>query len=262
KPFCRTLAEADEIVAACERTHTRVAVAHQTRYSPKADMVKRLIEDGKIGRVLEYRSRGKEDTRGGAEDLFVLGSHAMNLMRFFGGDPAWCFGVVSEKGHAVRAADVHDGPEGLGPIAGDDVRAVYGMPGGATAYFSSCRNAGASARFAVQIFGTSGILEIKHGHLPAAKYLADPTWSPGRSGAKWQDVSSEGIDKPEPIKDGGLHGGNILAVKDLLAAIEENREPKMGVYDARWTIEMIMGVFESHRTGGPVTLPLKNRQHP
>ncbi len=32
KPLCRTLAEADEIVAACERTHAKLAVAHPTRY--------------------------------------------------------------------------------------------------------------------------------------------------------------------------------------------------------------------------------------
>ena len=53
KPFCRTLREADEIVAACERAHLKLAVAHPTRYSPKLDTVRRLIRQGVIGRVLE-----------------------------------------------------------------------------------------------------------------------------------------------------------------------------------------------------------------
>ena len=36
KPLCRTLREADEMIAACERTHARLALAHQTHYSPQA----------------------------------------------------------------------------------------------------------------------------------------------------------------------------------------------------------------------------------
>jgi predicted dehydrogenase len=262
KPLCRTLAEADEIIAACDKTHARIAVAHQTRYSPKLDVVRQLIADGKIGRVLEYRGRGKEDQRGGGEDLFVLGSHIMNLIRTLGGDPLWCFGQVEQGGRAVRKNDVKEGPEGLGPLAGDAVRAMYGMPDGATAYFQSVRNASQGARFALQIFGTSGVIELQTGYLPPVKFLADPKWSPGRSGAQWQDVSSAGVGVPEPLKDDGAHAGNVLAVQDLVAAIRENREPKCGARDARGAIEMIMAVFDSHRAGGPVTLPMVNRQNP
>jgi hypothetical protein len=58
-------------------------------------------------------------------------------------------------------------------------------------------------------------------------------------------------------------GGNILAVKDLLSAIEvQDRDPECSVYEGRLTIEMISAVFESHRTGGPVTFPLKTRVNP
>ena len=91
KPFCRTLAEADAMVAACEQNQIKLAIAHQTRYSPTLRVIKELIEDGKIGQVLELRGRGKEDRRGGGEDLWVLGSHVFNMMQFFGGEPEWCF---------------------------------------------------------------------------------------------------------------------------------------------------------------------------
>jgi len=262
KPFCRTLAEADEIVAACERTHVKLAIAHPTRYAPKAETAKRLIAAGKVGRVLEYRGRGKEDSRGGGEDLWVLGSHVMDLIRFFAGHPQWCFATVTASGRSIRKSDVHEGPEGLGPLAGDAVHALYGLADGATAYFSSLRGAGDGARFALQIFGTAGVLEIDTGNAPHVKYLADASWSPGRSGARWQDVSSAGIALAEPADKAGLHLGNILAAQDLLAAIEEHREPKGGVYEARGATEMILAVFESQRVGGPVPLPLKNRQHP
>jgi predicted dehydrogenase len=80
KPFARTLAEADEMVTACEMHHVKLAIAHQTRYSPRLRVVRDLIGAGRLGDVLELRARGKEDSRGGGEDLMVLGTHLMDLI--------------------------------------------------------------------------------------------------------------------------------------------------------------------------------------
>ncbi len=270
KPFCRDLREADEIVAACEQNDIKLAIAHQTRYSPKLQAVRELLAEGAIGRVLEMRGRGKEDRRGGGEDLWVLGSHIMNLIHTLGGESSWCFASVLQDGHPVTAQDVAPGAEGIGPLAGDTVHAMYGLDDGVTAYFDSHRNAGGTRggrtgpgqRFGLQIFGSEGILEILTGHLPAVHILQDANWSPGRSGQKWVPVSSAGIGQPEPLRDGGLHGGNILACLDLIMAIQEDRQPECHVYEARMTVQMIAAVFESQRIGGPVTLPLKNRGNP
>lgn len=263
KPLCRTLAEADEMVAACERTHAKLAIAHTTRFSPRMPVVKQMIADGKIGRVLELRGRGKEDARGGGEDLWVLGTHVVDLIRLFGGDPAWCFGVVTVGGKKATKADVADGNEGIGPLAGDGISAMYGMPGGATAYFSSQRaTSGKRPRFGLTIFGSEGILEMTTGYLPSVKYLPDPSWSPALSGAKWEAVSSAGLGKPEPLKEGGDRNNNRPGVLELIAAIRENRQPNGSIYDGRAAVEMIAGVFESHRLGKPAELPLANRQNP
>lgn len=263
KPLCRTLAEADEIVAACERTHTRLAIAYQTRYSPKLPVVKELIESGKIGRVLELRGRGKEDARGGAEDLWVLGSHIVDLIRALVGGASWCFGSVAVDGRPIAKTDVYEGSDGIGPLAGNQVAAVYGLSEGRTAYFNSSKNAaGRPSRFGLQIFGTGGIIEMGTNYLPAVKYLADPSWSPGRTRREWQDVSSAGLGKPEPITDGTPHWGNVAAVKDLIASIEGDRQPIANIYEARAGLEMIAAVFESARLGKAVALPLENRQGP
>jgi predicted dehydrogenase len=264
KPLCRTLAEADDLVAASERTHARLVIAHQTRYSPRIAIVKQLIADGKIGRVLEYRARGKEDRRGGAEDLWVLGTHAMDMIRAIGGHPTWCFARIQQGGRPIQKSDVVEGPEGIGPLAGDDVRVMYGMPDGSTAYFASQRAAtGKESRYGVQIFGTQGVIEIMPGHVqPTVRYLADASWSPGRSNTAWVEVTTAGIGQPEPIREGALNAGNLLIIKDLMAAIKEHREPIGNLYEARGATEMIVAAFESQRVGGPVTLPLKTRVNP
>src|SRR5215472_12569944 len=49
KPMARTLAEADEMVTACETHHVKLAIAFQTRYSPRLQRVKELIAGGKLG---------------------------------------------------------------------------------------------------------------------------------------------------------------------------------------------------------------------
>ena len=260
KPMCRSVAEADAMVNVCVKNDVKLAIAFQTRYSPKLHVVREMLEDGKIGRLLELRARGKEDQRGGGEDLWVLGSHLMNLIHQFGGEPSWCFASVLENGSPVEPADFRAGNEGIGLLAGDTVHAMYGLDKGVTAHFDSVRNAGNGARFALTIFGSDGVIEMQTGYLPSVQYLADPNWSPGRSGKDWVSVSSAGIGKPEPLHDGGLHAGNVDACKDLIAAIEQDRQPEANVYEGRVTVEMIAAVFASQRAGGPVAIPLEERR--
>lgn len=264
KPMCRSLVEADAMVAACEKSGTKLAIAFQTRYSQKLPVVEELIADGALGDLLEIRARGKEDRRGGAEDLWVLGTHMFNLTHHFAGEPQWCSGSVYQDGHPVTAADVYEGPEGIGPLAGDSVHAMFHMESGLTAYFDSTRNGGGSpTRFGLQIFGSKGIIQMFNtGHIPDVYFLADSSWSPGRSGAEWVSVTSAGVGQPEPLPNAGLHGGNILAVRDLIASIETDRQPLTSIHAARTATEMIVAVFESHRLGKKVDFPLANRQNP
>jgi hypothetical protein len=168
-----------------------------------------------------------------------------------------------EDGHHVTKDDVQPGNEGLGPLAGDTVHAIYGLDGGRQASFDSVRGMGTGRpwRFGLQVFGSRGIVEILTGYLPQAWILQDAAWSPGRSGKQWQPVTSAGIGKPEPIQGDARLLGNIAACRDLIQSIRDNRQPECDVYQGRLTVEMICAVFESHRTGGPVSFPLKTREN-
>jgi predicted dehydrogenase len=262
KPMCRSLEEADRMIAACEKNNVKLAIAHQTRYSPKLRVIRDLLEDGKIGTVLEIRGRGKEDQRGGGEDLWVLGSHVMNMMHALCGAPTWCFASALQDGKPVTKENVREGNEGLGPLAGDTVRAMYGMPEGVTAYFGSRKNAaGNPSRFGLQVFGSKGIIDIIFGYMPDAFLLADPSWSPGRTRQEWVPITSAGVGKPEPLK-GDINTGNAVACRDLINAIEQDRLPECSILEGRMTVEMIAAVFESHRTAARVDIPLKNRKNP
>lgn len=263
KPMCQTLKQADEMIAALEKRNLKLAIAHQTRYSPSLKHVHKMIADDVMGDIVELRGRGKEDRRGGGEDLMVLGTHVMDLMRLFTGDPKWCFARVSEKGKPVTSSEVRNGAEGIGPLAGDEIHATYRFDRAKMGFFSTHRaRHGAAKRFGLQLFGTKGILTMTTGALPEIWFVEDPSWRPGQSKAQWKRITSAGIDKPETLTDRGQALGNHLIALDLIRAIETDTQPRGSMYDGRAALEMILAVYESNRLGRPVDLPLKNRQHP
>src|SRR5579884_4266102 len=141
KPMARTLEEADEMVRACETHHVKLALAHQTRYSPRLKVIRELLADGRLG------------------DLLVLGTHLFDLMRLLAGEPHWCFARVLHNGKPATRADVREGGEGMGPVLGDAIHATYGFDRGIIGTFASHRaRAGAGARFGLWLYGSKGVV--------------------------------------------------------------------------------------------------------
>ena len=265
KPFCRTPAEADEIIAACEKRNVKLAIAHRNRYHPAFATVASLVKDGAIGRLLELRGRGKEDDRGGSLDLWVLGAHVMNMIHFFGGNPIACTATVLQDGHPITRAEVKDGAEGVGPIAGNEVHARFEMERGIPAFFESVQKAGVkNAGFGLQLIGTGGVIDLRCDSEPVAHILLGNPFQPAAEPRAWTPISTAGIGKPEPIENlGKLISSHAVAGRDLIAAIREDRAPLCSASDGRIIVEMISAVFESHRLGGQrVTFPLKTRKNP
>jgi len=263
KPMCQDLEQADEMVTAFEKRNLKLAIAHQTRYSPALAHAKKAMAEGLLGDILELRGRGKEDNRSGGEDLMVLGTHIMDLMRFFAGDPRSCFAQVRASGRPVTKSDVREGAEGIGPLAGDEIHAMYRFGGTTVGYFATHQaRHGAAERYGLAIYGSKGILTTTMGAFPEVWFVEDPSWQPGRSKAQWQRITSQGIDKPEPVSDPNHRHGNRLIALDLIRAIETDSQPKGSMYDGRAALEMILAVYESHRQNRLVPLPLGNRKHP
>ncbi len=262
KPFCRSLTEADEIIAACDRSGLRLALAHRNRYHPALPVVKALVQEGRIGRVLEYRARGKEDTRGGSLDMWVLGCHLFNLIHHFAGEPQSCSAIVLQQGRPLLASDVGEGAEGIGPLGGNEVHARFEMADGRPAFFDSVQNAGVrESGFGLQIIGTEGVIDLRIDAEPLVHLRTGSPFRPEAKPAAWQPVTSAGIGLPEPVADIRKQvGGHLAPALDLLAAMREGRDPLCSARDGRVTLEMICGVFASHlQDGRRVKLPLTER---
>ncbi len=264
KPFVRSPEEGDQIAAACAKAGTKLAVAHRNRYHPVLPVLKKLLADGLIGEVLELRGRGKEDRRGGGEDLWVLGTHVFDLFNNLAGKPLTCSAEMRQGGKPVTKNDVYDGNEGLGPLAGDELHARWRMTNGWTAYFDSVRNRGRrEAAFGLQIIGNKGVVDLRNDKEPLVHFMENSPWEPAKADRKWIPVTSAGVGKPEPHDVRGTIHNHVSAARDLVAAIQEDRSPLCDLEAGRMTAEFACSVFESHRLGGQtVKMPLRNRVNP
>ncbi len=267
KPMSQTLAQADAMIEACEQARVTIGIAHQGRMHAAVHHAKRLLREGAIGEVLSVRMRSKEDTRGGGEDMMVLGTHLFDTLRFLlDVNPTWVLShVTTETGHPVTKTDATDGPEELGLIAGDRIHAIYGLGNGVTATFESRRNqSDASGRMGLQIFGSEGIMAVYDGSQQVRIYEA-PFWRPDRT-APIRNVSEEALanlpsEQNRNSKDRQMVANEAI-VREILTAKEEGRRPYNSGHDGRWAMEMIHGVYASHLQGRKVELPLASRYHP
>ena len=262
KPFCRTPAEADEITKACNDKNVKLAIAHRNRYHPLLQVIDRMIQAGDIGNILEIRGRGKGDRRGGGEDLWVLGSHIMNLIHYFGGDPKTCSSLIRTDGRPVTKEDVKEGNEALGPLAGNEVHARYEMARGMIAYFDSIANDGTQrAGFGLRIIGSEGVIHMHCDRDPFAHLVLGNPFRATPEPQRWVAISSAGPGEQEPHQE-VIQAviDQVIPARDLIQAVLQDRAPLCGLKDATMTVEMICSVFASHREGGQaVSIPLIGR---
>ena len=254
KPMTADLASADRVIAAADARGVKIAVAHQNVYLPQLQELRRRVGEGLIGSLLELRATGKQDRRGGGEDLLVLGTHLFNTMRYFAGDVAWISGHVTVAGREIGTGDAHQATEPIGLIAGDAITGYYRFAGGAAGHYTSRANqpgdgggfgmllTGDRGRVAMSGAGSSFVL-ARHDH-----------WAPWQGASGWE---------PLALGAAGIHqAGNRLAIEDLIAAIDADREPLSSARDARAALEMIHGVYASQLEGRRIAVPLADRSHP
>jgi predicted dehydrogenase len=262
KPFAQTPAQADEIIAAAESRGTKIAVAHRNRYHPVLPVVHKFLRDGGLGKVLEIRGRGKGDRRGGAEDIWVLGTHVLNLMMHFSGPPQTCSAQLWQGDRLATAQDVIQGSEGLGPLAGNELHARYQFANGIVGYFDSIHDDGTkNAGFGFQIIGSNGLLNFQCDKDPLVHLQKGNPFQPTTTPEPWVPITSQGVNQPETYDVRGRVQNHVDAARDLIGAImTPDRQPLCDAREAALTVEMVCASFESHRQQGrAVDLPLKFR---
>jgi len=264
KPFVRTCAEADQIVALTRQKGATLAVGHRNRYHPALPVLQKYLADGTLGRIFEIHARGKEDQRGGGQDLWVLGGHLLNAATIFAGAPTRCSATIQQEGRPATLADVREGDEGVGLIAGDEVHARFDTEHGIPIFFDSKKGLGSvPSGFGLQILCERGVVDLRMDFEPLVHVREGHPFVPATTPRAWVPLTSAGLGMPEPVP--GLNRrilDHVAAVEDLLACVRNGREPLSGPAAAREVVEMTQAVFASFAAGGPVAMPLATRTWP
>ncbi len=245
KPMAMSLGEADDMMATCDRGGVVLAVGHQRRFNIEWIEGKKLWEKGAIGDPLLVVGRWPSGNTGmyryevfGGGALPFLGSHTLDLMRFFFGDAAWVLAQV----------DLADPPV-------DVERRTYAhlaFEGGVHGVLETGEGMDASyyRGQTVTVYGTQGAVE-----------MIDAVGTRWRCGDHPEWIALElDMEKVEGHKS-NLWGTHAL-LADVVACVHGSGEPVCGARNGRAALELCMAIYQSERLGCRVELPLRERESP
>lgn len=263
KPLAATVAEADQMLRACNRADVKIAVAHQGRLHPATLHALALVKSGLIGRLRLIRAFGKMDQRGGEQDLITLGTHVLDLMRLFGGDARWVSGELLKGSRLATGDDARAGDLGVGPIMGDGLRASFGLSNDVLGLFESFVGLGSGEDlFGIELVGDSGQLSLRGGVTKRLLRYPRPYSLPGADDDRWTSVPVPGAEPGDVPAEDAPPSADVFKratqrlILDLVRAVEDGTEPASSGERGRAALELIKAVPAAHRAGGRIGLPL------
>ncbi len=241
KPIEVSLDRADQLIQACKEAGVKLGVIFQNRLKPGYVKLKEAVKVGKIGNLLMgtaainwYRDpsyyessswKGTKDGDGGAA-LINQGVHTIDLLLDIMGDAEAVYGQVKTMVHKIEGED-------LGAAVVNFKSGALGTITGGTSLYP-----GNPER--LEIYGDKGNIILEAGKIVAwnvkgeEEHLSEDT-NPGGSGAS----------DPMAI-DFKLHQGQI---EDMVGSIVDNRNPMVTGEDARRSLALILGIYDSSSTG-------------
>ena len=167
---------------------------------------------------------------GGA--LLNQGVHYVDLLRWCMGPAAEVTAVCTTQAHAIEVEDT--------------ALAIVTFASGAVGTISATTAAYPGFPQRLEITGTDGTVTVEDGRLVRRALRGDNAADPARS----PDSSPSAAADPASL-DAALHAAQLA---DLLAAIDEGREPAVSGESGREALEIVRAVYSSSRAGRPVTL--------
>jgi predicted dehydrogenase len=163
--------------------------------------------------------------------------HYVDLLLWMLGDPQEVFGYAEQKAHPM--IEVEDCASAVGKFASGAQGVIQG---------TTCTYQGRPAR--LQVHGTQGNVVIVGDQLRFWEVAGEET----------EDYPDAGLLAGAADPKLGMVGEAVPAhaeqIGDLLAAIEEGRQPVLSGQEARKAVELVLAIYRSQETGESVRLPL------
>ncbi len=264
RPFTTTLVEADEILAVAQAAKRRVAVNYQLRLQPSVQWLLKQAKAGAFGRLVEMQAFGKGGQRAGGEDLAIFAISQFDIMRAFAGDVLFCSATVMTDDRDMVVADARIPADNIGPVAGTALTSEFYFERGIRGTFVTRSTAARTVkkpvdRWSMNIRFMNEVFRINT-DLPCELFiLKNGEWkSTGRSD-EWALTPGAPVVESTPNL---LVDSAAPVVVDVVAAIQESREPVVSGTDGVKALEMVMAVYQSTLQEKRIHFPLKTRTHP
>jgi predicted dehydrogenase len=102
----------------------------------------------------------------------------------------------------------------------------------------------------VSIHGTAGSVEIVNGKVEALDFKDKP-----KALAMREELDAAGKPVQAPTGKTYYGGHHQLQIADFVEAVRQKRQPFVPAEQARHAVDIVLGIYESHRTGGWARLP-------
>ncbi len=254
KPIAITLGEADRMIAACDENGVRFGVIFQRRFWPAAQRMRQAIDDGKLGnltlgectvRIWRDRAyfgmdpwRGKWATEGGGV-LMNQAVHSIDHFQWYMGKATEVYGKIA----TLRHGDYID--------VEDTAVATITFANGALGVLQATSTFQPAFGFRVAIHGDAGTAISYHERNEGELGVND----------LWTIPGEEHLREIWLAEDDGKVGFPLyhqLQIQEFCQAILADRDPLVTGRDARNSLEIILAIYQSSRTGVPVKLPMSS----
>jgi len=248
KPMALTLTDADDLVRACDDADVRLFVVKQNRLNPPIQLLKRAVDKGRFGRIYlanvtvrwqrpqEYYDaepwRGTWEFDGGA--IMNQASHYVDLIQWLVGPVESVLGKTATQARRIEAEDSGIGvlkfrSGALGVIEVNVLTYPRNLEGSLTIL---------GEKGSVKIGGTA-VNKVEHWVF--AEYDDD-------------DKLVETVNTNPPSVYGFGHLGYY---RNVLAVLRGEAKPETDGRAGRKSLELILGIYESAKTGREVPIPLR-----
>ncbi len=239
KPLAMTADECQVLINEATANKVMLSVISQRRFEPQHEAINRVLQDGKLGKLLLleiavpfYRTQAYYDSSGWRgtikEDggaLMNQGIHSLDLLLWFGGEAKSVFGDIATQAHQMEAEDL-----GL---------AIVQFKNGARGTIMASTSIQPGFPASLRIYGEQGTIMLD-----------------GMSFTQWHVPGEE----QPAIGQAGIYGGvsdprsitfdyHKRQLMDIIEAIEQNREPLITGWDGLRTVQLIEAIYESANKG-------------
>jgi len=270
KPISIRTDEANELVETAAANGLKLACAPSAILGYVQQNVWQRIREGEIGDVVLLKATDKGGRKMG-NSLMEMGTHLYDWLRLFGGDVEWTHahlvqmdGRQSTVDDIKHTQEVHPRDRDAGIVLGERGHASFRFKNGIHADVQYLGQSQTNDNgYGIDIIGTEGRIAVRESvgttmfiHRGQHKTPAD-AWEPVHLPA--EDLDEGG----NPRNQGSIRLLlQRLMLRDLIEAIEEDRDPFASGRDGRDCLEMIHATWESHRQKARVYMPLTPREHP